>query len=312
MLLPVAIFAYNRPDHLRKCLEAIVRSRSEVMSLSVFVYSDGPKRQGDVELVDRVRETVNSFQGLMDLTLIESEQNRGLKTSLERGVTEMVTRFGQVVVVEDDLILYPGALSFFKKALENYADVPEVFQISGYQFPVELDDSPSVGFLPITTSWGWATWERAWRNYEVAENETEFPWSNEEERTRFDFGDSYPYAKMLEAAVTGTIDSWAIHWYASVYKAGGLTCYPATSLVRNEGFDGSGTHCGSKIPDEVDRRGDLRTSFQWPDDAEETDSWVLAVQRYLKESRAAKDQPKLPVSPFFGIKRWAQKISSMR
>jgi hypothetical protein len=47
---------------------------------------------------------------------------------------------------------------------------------------------------------------------------------------------------MLEQQMNGKRDSWAIRWYWSVFKENGLVLFPPLSLVRNNGFDGSGTH----------------------------------------------------------------------
>jgi hypothetical protein len=49
---------------------------------------------------------------------------------------------------------------------------------------------------------------------------------------------------MLKAQQEGKVDSWAIRWYLTTFLMQGLTLYPGRSLVRNIGFDGSGTHCG--------------------------------------------------------------------
>ena len=41
----------------------------------------------------------------------------------------------------------------------------------------------------------------------------------------------------------GKIKTWAIFWYATIYKNRGLCLNPSKSLIQNIGFDSSGTHC---------------------------------------------------------------------
>jgi len=105
-------------------------------------------------------------------------------------------------------------------------------------------DTSDAVFLPFTTSWGWATWQRAWKNFDPEMSAFAEIASNGTLRRRFDLDGSYPYFSMLKKQKAGLIDSWAIRWYLSVFMRSGLALYPRQSLVQNEGFDGSGTHCG--------------------------------------------------------------------
>jgi hypothetical protein len=69
-----------------------------------------------------------------------------------------------VIVLEDDLLVSSGFLAYMNKALE-VQDVERVAQVSGYQFPIGFPPGLS-DFLPVVTSWGWATWKRAWAHFE--------------------------------------------------------------------------------------------------------------------------------------------------
>jgi hypothetical protein len=64
-------------------------------------------------------------------------------------------------------------------------------------------------------------------------------------RGALDLDDAYPYSLMLEQRLAGKNDSWAILWYWAVFRTAGLVIHPTHSLVKNSGFDGSGTHCGA-------------------------------------------------------------------
>ena len=60
----------------------------------------------------------------------------------------------------------------------------------------------------------------------------------------FDFNGKYGYTRMLRRQIAGKNNSWAIRWNASLFLKGILSLNVGRSLVQNEGFDGSGTHCG--------------------------------------------------------------------
>jgi len=149
-----------------------------------------------------------------------------------------------VIVVEDDLEVSPTFLRFMNAGLERYADNDRVMQISGYQFPVELPPRPL--FFSFPTSWGWATWARAWQHFDADAKGYSALAADKALRHHFDLDGSYPYFEMLERQRKGQVDSWAIRWHLSVFMRDGLVLYPGRSLVRNTGFDG-GTHGGPRF-----------------------------------------------------------------
>jgi len=96
--------------------------------------------------------------------------------------------------------------------------------------------------------WGWGTWKDRWYLFEKdAGKLIPIFRNNPKLKKEFDLGGSYPFFKMLERQSLGLVDSWAIRWHASLFIANKLTLYPYKSLVKNLGFDGSGTHFSGNI-----------------------------------------------------------------
>lgn len=238
---PVVIFAYRRPDHLRNTLASLIRCEGFKHS-PVIVYCDGPRDSDDRDLVMATRELARTMLG-DQAEYHFSEVNLGLSRSVIAGVSDAVDRFGRAIVVEDDLELSPVFLTFMNRALDRYTLDETVFQVSGYMFDVpELRASPEALFLPFTTSWGWATWKRAWDQFDPLASGWEALRTDRHLRWRFGLDGSYDYATMLIRQMAGQRDSWAVRWYWTVFKANGLVLFPPVSLVSNTGFDGSGTH----------------------------------------------------------------------
>jgi hypothetical protein len=98
-------------------------------------------------------------------------------------------------------------------------------------------------FLPLTTSWGWATWQRAWQQFDVTASGYSALIQDKALRRSFDLKGRYAYFKMLKAQINKEVDSWAIRWYLTVFLKEGLVLYPGKSMVENSGFDGSGINC---------------------------------------------------------------------
>lgn len=240
-LAPVIVFAYRRPDHLRKTLSSLMRCEGFEQS-PVIVYFDGPHETDETDSVMATRELARSMMG-EHAEFHFRVMNLGLSGSVIGGVSDVVSRFGRAIVVEDDLELSTSFLTFMNQALDRYANDESVFQVSGYMFDVPiLKESPSALFLPFTASWGWATWKRAWDEFDPQATGWEALRTDEALRRRFNLDGTYDYATMLMRQMAGLRDSWAVRWYWTVFKANGLVLFPPVSLVSNNGFDGSGTH----------------------------------------------------------------------
>lgn len=240
---PVAVFAYNRPEHLRLTIEAL--NHNELASdTALCVFSDAPRNAAAEEGVFKVRQYLRSVTGFKSLRIIERERNFGLAASVIDGVGQLVSEYGRVIVLEDDLITAPGFLNYMNLALERYQFEDRIMQVAAHMFPVELDAvTEDALFLPFISSWGWGTWGRAWRHFDAAATGYTQLRDDKRRRKEFDLKGHYRYFRMLESYMRGSVDSWAIRWYLSVFLRQGLALYPKRSLVENIGFDGTGVNC---------------------------------------------------------------------
>ena len=258
---PIALFVYNRPWHTRQAVEALQKNELAKES-ELIVYCDGAKSDEDKKDVLLVRDYIDHISGFRNLTVIKRVQNLGLAASIVLGITETLKRQPHVIVLEDDIIASPHFLMYMNEALEKYRDNEQVMQISGHMFPVELKTETDAIFLPFTTSWGWATWKRAWEHFDPLMSGYALMKKDRDLKHRFNLEGSYDYFNMLEDQVKGKIDSWAIRWYLSVFMRGGLTLFPKKNMVRNIGFDSSGAHCGVR-GGEVAAEADIDFSVQY-------------------------------------------------
>jgi hypothetical protein len=241
---PITLFTYNRPWHTQQTVETL--QKNELADVSdLIIFSDGPKSESDRENVQAVRDYLQTIDGFKSVKIIEQELNKGLAASIISGVSEVVSKFGKIIVLEDDLLISPDFLRFMNEALEYYSEDNQVMQVSGHMFNVNIDYETDGIFLPMINSWGWATRQRAWDYLDPQMSGYEIIKKDKTLRKKFNLDGSYNYFGMLEAQINGKIDSWAIRWYLSVFLAKGLILYPKHSLVKHIGFDGSGTHCGN-------------------------------------------------------------------
>ena len=243
MLAPILLFAYNRPRHLQHTVEALAHNPLAQES-ELFVFSDGARTEDDREDVELVRSYIHTIEGFKTVHRIERDRNYGLAANIIDGVTDIVNRYGRVIVLEDDLVPAPGFLQFMNDALDTYADEPRVGHIQAYDF-TQNPRLPETFLIKFTGSWGWATWQRAWQHFNPDGQYLLNELHRRHLTRRFDFNGKYGFTRMLRRQVEGKNNSWAIRWNASLFLQDILSLNVGRSLVQNEGFDGSGTHCGA-------------------------------------------------------------------
>ncbi|MEO3431125.1 hypothetical protein AAFN88_19880 [Pelagibius sp. CAU 1746] len=286
-LAPIALFVYRRPERAERLL-ASLSANAEAKLSDLVIYSDGAKSP-EAELdVKKMRELVRGVTGFGSVTVVERERNLGLANSITDGVSALCGRHGRAIVLEEDLVVSPHFLGYMNDALARYKDEERVMQVSGHLFPLELTGDEDAVFLPLTTSWGWATWARAWRKFDGDAKGYEALKNDKALRLEFDCGGGAPYFGMLRDQLNGRVDSWAIKWYLSVFLARGLVLYPRKTMVLHEGWDEKATHAkqhGGDVPDRLDPTFSVK-SFPPPHMAAEN---VAAVSGFFaKRSERAK------------------------
>lgn len=296
---PIALFVYNRPQHTKQTIEALQKNALAIHS-DLIIFSDAPKNDMADNAVSEVRNYIKSITGFKSVSIVERLENFGLARSIIDGVTSIVNERGRIIVLEDDLIVSPYFLDYMNNALNKYKDEKKVVQVSGYMFPVELKINEDALFLPLTTSWGWATWARAWELFDPDANGYASVKNDLALKRRFNLDGAYDYFSMLEAQLAGRIDSWAIRWQLSTFLFGGLTLYPRYSLVTNSGFDGSGTHTSTRGLLASSGAMDGFSSKNFPGSIEVSSAW-RKVQYSLKRRLTIFNRVKLKCAKWLAI-----------
>ena len=244
-LAPIVLFTYNRPHHTLKTLESLKNNDLADQS-ELFIYCDGP-REGlsseQLEQIRLVRKIVKEQQWCGKVTVFESEKNMTHPVNLVSRVTEVVEKYGRIIVLEDDLVLGKGFLKYMNDALEVYNDEERVMYISGYLPPVMKKNLPETFFVQNFSNWGWATWKRAWDKFIPDAKDIMAVIKTDEQIKRFNMDGSINHYILLEKCAEGPWKYWDVRWFGSVVVNNGLILHPRKSLVRNIGHDKSGMHC---------------------------------------------------------------------
>lgn len=282
-LAPIVLFVYNRLDHTRQTVEALSRNQLAEKS-ELYIFSDGPKNEQAKVKVNQVREYIKDIKGFKSVNITEREINLGLANSVITGVTDIVNKYGNVIVLEDDIVTSSDFLLYMNKALCFYENEKKVFSITGYSITTNsknniLEDNY---FIKTAECWSWATWADRWRYFDSEAKGWNELSSNIKLRYKFNFNNAYDYYGMLKQQMNNGINSWAIRWYWSVFNKSGLTLHPRKTIVQNIGLDGTGIHCG-----ETEIKGNVlseyKASLNFPSEIYEKPEIRAEVIRIMKE-----------------------------
>lgn len=264
-LAPVAIFVYNRPNNTRETIEAL-KNNYLAKETDVFVFSDGPKTVKNEKAVDGVRTYLKTVTGFKTLTVIERKENLYLERNVIGGVTEIVDRFGKIIVLEDDGVTAKNFLTFMNNALDFYEKETKVMHVATFTF-IKMPDNYNKTFFwrySENGGGGWGTWKNRWDKFKWFQSETEgLAALSDEQKRNIELDGVFDCLASLRANPI----PWDICWYIAIVRNNGLAVNSPKPLIRNNGLF-SGTHFSSinrilgKSPFEVELENEQDIFFE--------------------------------------------------
>lgn len=240
MLSPIALFAYNRKNHLNSTIQALQDCNLSNQS-DLFLFIDGPPVNATAsahQAIQEVKDFAKNISGFKSLTLIERPSNLGLAQSILQGITQVLQQHQSIIVLEDDMLVGKDFLLFMNEALKQYENVSTVAGISGYSFPIQ-ETKPY--FTRTGSCWGWATYKRVWDDFISNRSNLNLDLIDVHERELFNVYDAV-YSTMFLQLKQGLIQSWAIEFYVYYFSKKQFFLMPGFNQICNVGFDGSGSH----------------------------------------------------------------------
>jgi glycosyltransferase involved in cell wall biosynthesis len=245
---PIILFTYSRPSHTKNLLNSLAKN-NEAKDSVLFIYCDGPKDGSNEETlkkIEEVRKIARQEKRFKEVIVKEQNKNKGLGTSIIDGVTEVVSLYGKVIVLEDDLILSPWFLYYMNDALIRYENHPNVGQIAGSNFFACGDKYPDFFFTPIPDCLGWGTWRNKWEHFNSNSKELLELLSRGNKIHKFNVYGTYDMKGMLMDQINGKVSSWAIRWQAVCVMNDWMILYPNPSMTNHVESD-EATHANLNI-----------------------------------------------------------------
>lgn len=262
---PVVMFVYNRIDHFSKTYEALSKC-PESKYTSLFIFSDGAKNLENVSKVEQVRDNIREIlknNNFKEVVLIESPENKGLAKSVIGGVTDVINKHGEVIVVEDDCVPSPFFLNYMNSALAYYKDNENIGSIAGYSPPIKFPENYKADVFATyrSCSWGWATWSDVWNKVDWELKYISRFYNDPKLIKKINSFGNDRFLRLYRQTISNA-NSWSVKFGAHHIKEDLLTIYPRYSYISNIGCDESGVH--SKSEDAEKMRVDLSKAIAKP------------------------------------------------
>ncbi len=279
---PIVLFVYNRLWHTKETISFLQKNHLASES-KLIIYSDAAKTSHDEESVGEVRSYLRTVNGFFSVEVRERSENWGLAKSIISGVSEVVGKYGKIIVLEDDMVTGSNFLTFMNQALEFYESKKNVWHISGWNYPISNKGSDDTFLWRGMSCWGWATWEDCWKHFEK-DTDALIEEFTPELIDYMDLGGVKNSWIQVLLNKRKKINTWAVYWYATIIRNKGLCLNPVETYVSNIGLDGSGVHCGETdfMSTEVLER---EFSVNWDDSGVENKEIVNKIKKYYRDSK---------------------------
>lgn len=243
---PILLLGFNRADAMAAQIDAI----RAIKPSKLYVAVDGPRadRPDEAEKCQSVRDCVKLVDWPCEVKTLFREKNLGCKHGVSGAITWFFDNEEAGIILEDDCRPAVDFLRFASEMLERYKDDERIGAICGFNFfNLQSDKAASYHFSSHMDVWGWASWRRVWREYDV-----EMAFCKGKENVVIDKSSFSPYQKRLYKRyvvdLENGLSSWAIPLTLLFLAKGWLTVVPKVRLVANKGVDDTrATHTGGYV-----------------------------------------------------------------
>jgi len=259
----VLFLIFNRLDVTKQVFQAIRQAQPP----RLYLAADGAREntEGEAEKVTAVREYVlQNIDWDCEVKTLFREGNLGCKYAVSGAIDWFFEHEEMGIILEDDCLPSQSFFWFCEELLERYKDDQRVYLISGYNKQNKWKaDEQSYFFSNLGGIWGWASWKRAWQDYDVDVIDIDqfIAEKHFENLLGKKLGALRRYM-IYNSVIVDKVNTWDYQWGYARHKNNGLACVPSRSLIENIGFGEAATHTFGMNPDDV-FRNEIDFPLKW-------------------------------------------------
>jgi hypothetical protein len=229
--------AFIRPDLLRKSLEHLRYLSPNILYVSI----DGPRSKDEEGLVEECRSIALNPGWKCEIVPIFRDENIGLVKSFVKSMDKMFSEHEFGIFLEDDVLLSPTFLNFAEEIFIEYRNNNRVGHVNASNFIQDFQKpfSDSYFFSEYSHVWGFGTWRRIWKNYDLDMKS----WKSVDQkklinRHAFSLRERKHTKKMFDLHCENP-DPWACdyQWHFNLLFNNALAVTPSVNMSLNIGFD---------------------------------------------------------------------------
>ena len=162
---PVAFFVFNRPDETFLVFDMIRQAKPQ----KLFIIVDAPRSENptDLERCQKVLEIVKQVDWDCEVLYEIATSNLGCRDRVSSGIDWVFSHVESAIILEDDCLPDISFFQFCQVLLDYYWDDLNILGITGSNILKSCDFEESYTFSRYPLVWGWATWKRSWKEYDV-------------------------------------------------------------------------------------------------------------------------------------------------
>lgn len=239
---PILFLVFNRPETTSLVFEQIKKIKPKYL----FVAADGARKQvvGEKEKCEQTRNIINTIDWDCEVKTLFRTENLGCKIAVSSAITWFFNQVEYGIVLEDDCLPDLTFFPYCEELLCKYENDPEVMLIGGNNFhKKQLPILSSYYFSNYSHIWGWASWKRAWLNYNLDISDYREVFRDSYYNNFFkDVCEKKYWFKVFKNVANGKINTWDYQWTYAIWKNRGISVTPAVNLIKNIGLEGNSTH----------------------------------------------------------------------
>ncbi len=239
---PILFLVFNRIETTQVVFERI----KSVKPKYLYIASDGARKfvEGEDLLVENVRKFVlENIDWDCEIKTLFRNNNLGCGVAVSSAIDWFFENEEMGIIIEDDCLVSKSFFEYSEQLLNKYRFCPEV---------VSICSSNSVGFKSTLSSytfsrysliWGWATWRRAWLNYDLDIKLWPSLKANnwlEKLNTSKSFYNYWTH--VFDTCYNKEVNTWDFQWNFASFLHGGISIIPNVNMVRNIGIGINETH----------------------------------------------------------------------
>ena len=239
---PVLFHMWNRIDVVKRTFKVIRKAKPK----KFYISSDGANNTKDKKKIMYIRNYVEkNIDWDCKIKKIYFKKNLGPKLALPTVINKIFLIEKKLIIIDHDCLCDNSFFRFMDELLEIYKNESKVKAISGnYICKNLLSFNCSYYFAQHPIIFGWGTWRRAWKEYDIKmknfNNFNSFFWLFI--FFKFNIVKTLYFYNKFKLTKSNKINTWDYQLLYSIWKNNGVIIKPTVNVSKHIGWGPQAYH----------------------------------------------------------------------